>query len=293
MEKCVEISDLTTSYGKKRGIVNVNLTINKGEIFGFIGPNGAGKSTTIKTILGFLFPSNGNVKVFGMNCNKSIEKIKEKIGYLPSEVNYYDEMTVEQLLEYSSKFYKKNCKERMKELINRFDVDVNKKVNELSLGNKKKVAIIQALLHEPELLILDEPTNGLDPLMQNIFFETIKEENKKGTTIFFSSHILSDVQRVCDRVAIIKEGEIIKVQDIDEISGMNHLKIKIQAVSNQEISKRITEELKVEVEEEEKYIQFYYNNDINSLLHILSEYEVRNLLITELSLEESFSHYYR
>ncbi|WP_339063352.1 ABC transporter ATP-binding protein [Tepidibacillus marianensis] len=224
----IETFNLTKFYGKSRGIIDLNLTINDGEIFGFIGPNGAGKSTTIRTFLNFIFPTSGSAKILGLDSMKDSKEIKKQVGYLPSEVNYYDDMKVKELFHYSAKFYHKNCDQRTKELLEIFDVDANKYFSDLSLGNKKKIAIIQSLLHQPKLLILDEPTSGLDPLMQNKFFEILKEESKKGTTIFFSSHILDEVQKMCDRVAIIKEGQIVKTEEIEKLRQGNYKKISIE-----------------------------------------------------------------
>jgi ABC-2 type transport system ATP-binding protein len=204
----IEINNLTKTYGKSRGISDISFHVEQGEIFGFIGPNGAGKSTTIRTLLSLIYPTSGSATIFGKDCIKFAPEIKKEIGYLPSEVFYYDNMKVKDLLKYSASFYKKDCSRRMKELAEIMDLDLNKKIDDLSLGNKKKVGIVQGLLHEPKLIILDEPTSGLDPLMQQKFFELLEEENRKGATILFSSHILSEVQRLCNRVAIIKEGKI-------------------------------------------------------------------------------------
>jgi ABC-2 type transport system ATP-binding protein len=213
----IEINNLTKAYGKKRGISNVNLRVNRGEIFGFIGPNGAGKSTTIKVLLNFIFPSSGEAKILGMDCVTETDKIKESIGYVPSEVRYYDNMTVEELLNYAKSFKKNVDDTYMKELCKTFEVELTKNVSELSLGNKKKVAIVQALIHKPKLLILDEPTNGLDPLMQQKLFKTLLKIREEGTTIFLSSHNLTEVEEFCDRVAIIKEGKIIEVRSIEDL----------------------------------------------------------------------------
>ena len=218
----IETTNLTKYYGDNKGISNLNLSVNSGEIFGFIGPNGAGKSTTIRTLLNFIFPSGGSAKIFGLDSVKQTKEIKKLIGYVPSEVNYYDDMKVKELFQYSAKFYDGNFGERIKQLTSIFQLDDNKVVSDLSLGNKKKVAIIQALIHQPKLLILDEPTSGLDPLMQNKFFEVLKEENQKGMTIFFSSHNLSEVQKICDRVAIIKNGEIIQIEEIEKLKNKNY-----------------------------------------------------------------------
>ena len=198
----IEIKNLTKSYGKSRGITDVNLNVEQGEIFGFIGPNGAGKSTTIRTLLGLIYPSAGSATIFGKSCIQHPE-VRKELGYLPSEVFYYDNMRVMDLLKYSASFYNKNCTKRINELAEVMDLDLKKKIDDLSFGNKKKVGIVQGLLHEPKLIILDEPTSGLDPLMQQKFFELIEQENKKGATVFFSSHILSEVQRMCSRGAFI------------------------------------------------------------------------------------------
>ena len=213
----IETSDLCKNYGNDVGIKNINLEIKEGEIFGFIGPNGAGKSTFIRTLLGLLHPSSGTAKVLGHNINNKSEQIRKKLGYLPSEVNYYDGMSSRELLEYHSGFYKNVDTNKIKTLSEIFELDLDRKIEELSFGNKKKCAIIQSVIHEPDLLILDEPTSGLDPLMQNRFFELLEEENKKGTSIFFSSHILAEVQRLCNRAAIIRKGEISALEDIQSL----------------------------------------------------------------------------
>lgn len=210
----IETKKLTKYYGKSLGIIDVDMSVAEGEIYGFIGPNGAGKSTTIRTLLGLIYPTGGSATIFGKDIIKYGPEIKEEVGYLPSEVFYYDDMKVIDLLKYSGSFYKRDrglIERRIKELAGIMNLDLNKKIDDLSYGNKKKVGIVQGLLHEPKLIILDEPTGGLDPLMQQKFFDLLREENEKGVTILFSSHILSEVQKLCDRVAIIKEGRIIKV----------------------------------------------------------------------------------
>jgi len=224
----IEIKNLTKSYGKARGIIDINLDIEEGEIFGFIGPNGAGKSTTIRTLLGFIYPTSGSATIFGKSCTINPE-IRKEVGYLPSEVFYYDNMKVIDLLKYSASFYKKDCSKRIAELAEIMDLDLKKKIDDLSFGSKKKVGIIQGLLHEPKLIILDEPTSGLDPLMQQNFFELIKEENRKGATIFFSSHILGEVQRLCSRIAFIKEGKIIKLEKMSTLQENSYKKFSIEA----------------------------------------------------------------
>ncbi|MFZ5986191.1 MAG: ABC transporter ATP-binding protein [Bacillota bacterium] len=287
----IEIRNLTKYYGKSRGIIDVNLDIKEGEIFGFIGPNGAGKSTTIRTLLAFIFPNSGSARIFGMDCLKDPAKIKMDIGYLPSEVNYYDDMRVKDLLLYSARFYKKDCTRRINELSEIFELDLNKTIDSLSYGNKKKVAIVQSLLHEPKLLILDEPTGGLDPLMQNRFFEVLKEENSKGVTIFFSSHILSEVQKMCNRVAIVKEGRILKVEEIEKLRANNYKKISVEFEHDSDAKSFNTDGM-MNTNIAGKSVDFLYSGKIDELLKKLAKVQVENLWVEEPSLEEVFMHYY-
>ena len=287
----IEINNLTKSYGKARGIKDISFNVNEGEIFGFIGPNGAGKSTTIRTLLSLIYPTSGSAKIFGKDIVQFGPEIKKDIGYLPSEVFYYDNMKVMDLLKYSASFYKKDCTKRIKELAEIMDLDLTKKIDDLSLGNKKKVGIVQGLLHEPKLIILDEPTSGLDPLMQQKFFDLLEGENKKGATILFSSHILSEVQRLCDRVAIIKEGKIVTVEKISTLKENNYKKIKLTTNTPLELDYfKMLGVTKLEVKG--TTITFLFRGNINPVLKKISEIEVTNLWIEEPDLEEIFIHYY-
>lgn len=287
----IEISNLTKSYGKARGIENVSFHVEKGEIFGFIGPNGAGKSTTIRTLLSLIYPTSGSATIFGKDIITAAPEIKREIGYLPSEVFYYDNMKVIDLLKYSASFYKKDCSKRIKELAEIMELDLNKKIDDLSLGNKKKVGIVQGLLHEPKLIILDEPTSGLDPLMQQKFFDLLEKENKKGATILFSSHILSEVQRLCDRVAIIKDGRIVTVEKISTLKENTYKKFKIEV--NVSIEKEFfAVEGVTQLEKSDNTISFLFRGDINSIMRKLAEIEIANLWVEEPDLEEIFMHYY-
>ena len=287
----IEINNLTKYYGKERGIIDVNFNVEENEIFGFIGPNGAGKSTTLRTILGLIYPTSGSAKIFGKDCIKQGSEIKKEIGYLPSEVFYYDKMKVIDLLKYSATFYKKDCSKRIKELAEIMDLNLNKKIDDLSFGNKKKVGIVQGLLHEPKLIILDEPTSGLDPLMQQKFFELLQEENKKGATILFSSHILGEVQRMCNRVAIIKEGKIIQLEKISALQENNYKKIKLQTTANLDQNYfNIDGVSKLEVKQ--NIISFLFRGNINSIMKKISEIEIANVWVEEPDLEEIFLHFY-
>lgn len=286
----IEIRKLTKQYGKARGIIDVDLNVEQGEVFGFIGPNGAGKSTTIRTLLGLIYPTSGSATIFGKSCTQFPE-IRKELGYLPSEVFYYDNMKVIDLLKYSASFYHKDCSKRIKELAEIMDLDLKKKIDELSFGNKKKVGIVQGLLHEPKLIILDEPTSGLDPLMQQRFFELIEEENKKGATVFFSSHILSEVQRLCNRVAFIKDGRIIKVEKMSTLQESSYKRISFEArnaVTSDDLNLSGVSDLVIKG----KNTNFIYKGNINQVLQRLSQIELRNISITEPDLEEIFMNYY-
>ncbi len=286
----IEIKNLTKSYGKARGINNINLSVEQGEIFGFIGPNGAGKSTTIRTLLGLIYPSEGSATIFGKNCTEHPE-VRKELGYLPSEVFYYDNMRVIDLLKYSASFYKKDCTDRIKELAEVMNLDLKKKIEDLSFGNKKKVGIVQGLLHEPKLIILDEPTSGLDPLMQQKFFELIAEENRKGATVFFSSHILSEVQKMCSRVAFIKDGKLIKLEKMSTLQENSYKKIGIE--TKEIISKEVFDIKGVsKLESKGNSINFIFKGNINLIMAKMADIDLRNISIEEPDLEEIFMHYY-
>ncbi|PAB60692.1 ABC transporter ATP-binding protein [Anaeromicrobium sediminis] len=287
----IETNNLTKSYGKSRGIVDINFSVKEGEVFGFIGPNGAGKSTTIRTLLSLIYPTSGSAKIFGKDVVEHGPEIKKEIGYLPSEVFYYDNMKVIDLLKYSASFYKKDCTEKIKYLAEVMNLDLNKKIDDLSFGNKKKVGIVQGLLHEPKLIILDEPTSGLDPLMQQKFFDLLEEENKKGATIFFSSHILSEVQRLCDRVAIIKEGRIIKLEKISTLKENNYKKFKIETISK--LDKNYFNIAGVnKLESKGNVVNFMFKGNINTIMQKIATVDISNIWIDEPDLEEIFMHYY-
>lgn len=287
----IEIKNLTKTYGKARGISDISFSVEEGEIFGFIGPNGAGKSTTIRTLLSLIYPTSGSATIFGKDTVEFAPEIKKEIGYLPSEVFYYDNMKVKDLLNYSASFYKKDCSKRIKELAEIMDLDLNKKIDDLSLGNKKKVGIVQGLLHEPKLIILDEPTSGLDPLMQQKFFELLEEENRKGATILFSSHILTEVQRLCNRVAIIKEGKIVTVEKISTLKENTYKKFKVETKTALDPAYfNLPGVNKLEVKDH--HTSFLFKGNINEIMRKIAAIEITNLWIEEPDLEEIFMHYY-
>ncbi|WP_300379424.1 ABC transporter ATP-binding protein [Clostridium sp.] len=285
----IKINKLTKSYGKNRGINNIDLEINDGEIYGFIGPNGAGKSTTIKTLLNFIFPTSGSAEILDKDIVKESKEIKEHTSYVPSEVRYYSEVKVKDLLNYAESFFKDYDREYVKSLCDELEVELDKKIEELSLGNKKKVAIVQALLSNPKVIILDEPTNGLDPLIQQKLFKILLKEKAKGKTIFLSSHNLSEIEKFCDRVAIIKDGEIV---DILDLKNMNRDLGKRVILKSNNIDIKEIEEISDNIKVVDEEIQFIYKGNINELISLLSKYNLEKLLIEEVNLEETFLNYY-
>jgi ABC-2 type transport system ATP-binding protein len=290
--KAIDAQKLSKHYGKIIGIDKLDLEVEEGEIFGFIGPNGAGKSTTIRTLLDLIFPTSGSARIFGLDTVKESKKIKFLTGYLPAEVNYYYKMTVKELLAYSARFYPLAEQSRIDELTSALELNTEMKIRDLSLGNKKKVSLVQALLHRPKLLILDEPTSGLDPLVQSAVFDILRKENEQGTTIFFSSHVLSDVEKLCSRVAIIQAGRIIKVETIDTLREKMLKRVRIEFRQSLDMLDLISAGA-IEPVLNHSTATFMYNGDMNILIKVLSSKDIANLSIEEPSLEEVFLHYYR
>ena len=288
----IETKGLTKYYGKTLGIKNLDLTVKESEILGFIGPNGAGKTTTVRVLLSLIHPTGGSAKIFGKDVIKYGPEIRKDIGYLPSEVFYYDNMRAKDLLEYSASFYNKDCSKRIQEISDILKLDLNKKIDDLSFGNKKKVGIVQGLLHSPKLIILDEPTGGLDPLVQRKFFDLLKEESKKGATVFFSSHILSEVQKLCDRVAIIKEGELINVESMHNLIENNYKRFHV--TPKQKIEKGFFDVPGVsDLKTVNSQVSFLYKGDINTIAKKILTLDLADLFIDEPDLEEIFIHYYK
>lgn len=283
----IQIRKLTKYYGKNRGIVDLDLTVKKGEFFGFIGPNGAGKSTTIRTLLGLISSTGGSAQIFGMDVVKEKKAILQRVGYLPSEAAFYSGMKVKDILKLSADLRKKDCSVEAKLLCERLQLDTARKVEELSFGNRKKVAIVCALQHCPELLILDEPTGGLDPLMQKEFFDILQERNKQGTTVFLSSHVLSEIQRNCTCAAIIRDGRIIACDSVEALSRTNAKRVTVHGHVNLDKLDGVRD-----MKESGDSISFLFGGDINELIRILSSCNVSDLTVTEPDLEEIFLHYY-
>lgn len=285
--KAIETKALTKYYGKSRGIVDVNLSVEQGDFYGFIGPNGAGKSTTIRTLLGLLNPTSGEGKILGLDIVKDRKEILSKVGYMPSEAAFYSGMKVKDVLAFSAALRKKDCRKEADILCQRLELDRNKKVGELSLGNRKKVSIVCALQHEPELYILDEPTSGLDPLMQKEFYDILKERNDRGATVFLSSHVLSEVARYCRYAAVIREGRILAADKTENLGHTEAKQVRLKGLKEAPVLEGIQD-----VVTEEDALRFLYTGDIRLLLGKLAELPLEDLTIADTDLEESFLHYY-
>ena len=292
-EQAIVLNELTKHYGKHRGINNLSFSVNQGEFFGFIGPNGAGKSPPIRTLMGLIRPTGGSASIFDLDCHSKASVIARDVGYLPSENSYYENMKVRELLQYTADLYGMDCKTKMKELADRLNLDLSRKIADLSLGNKKKVGIVSAIMTSPKLIIMDEPTSGLDPLIQQAFYDILKEENSRGATVFFSSHVLSEVQKLCDRVAILKEGQLIGIQSIKELRESGYKKVSLSA---KEAIPRDFFDLSgianYAETADKTSVSFMYNGNITAIIDKLHLLHLDDVLLEEPSLEEIFMHYY-
>ena len=272
MDSVISIKNLTKSYGTKRGVIDVTFDVKEGEIFGFLGPNGAGKSTTIRSMLGFLKFQEGSIDILGMDSVKDQEKILKQVGYMPSEALFYPSMTVAETIRYAADVRKTDCRTEAEKLCEHLKLDTSKKIKELSLGNRKKVSIVCAMQHRPKLFIFDEPTSGLDPLMQNTFFELIKEYVDQGTTCMLSTHVLTEVSRYCDRAAIMREGHLIKVDTVDNLMETSVKNVKVTV--------------------DGKHEEYLFKGNINELIKNLGKRKLDNLSIEDPSLDDMFMQYY-
>ena len=292
-EQAIVLNQLTKHYGTHRGINDLSFSVNEGEFFGFIGPNGAGKSTTIRTLMGLIHPSGGNASIFGLDCQTKASVIARDVGYLPSENSYYENMKVRDLLQYTADLYGMDCETKMYELSERLNLDLTRKIEDLSLGNKKKVGIVSAIMTSPKLIIMDEPTSGLDPLIQQAFYDILKEENSRGATVFFSSHVLSEVQKLCDRVAILKEGQLIGIQSIKELRESGYKKVSLSA--KEAIPRdffNLSGIANYAETADKTSVSFMYNGNITAIIDKIHLLSLDDVLLEEPSLEEIFMHYY-
>lgn len=283
----IETNVLTKYYGKARGIIDLNLSVEEGDFFGFIGPNGAGKSTTIRTLAGLTQKTSGSARIFGKDIEQDKEKILADIGYMPSEAMFYPGMKVRDIIKLSADLHKKDCRKQAVQLCEQLQLDTSRKIDELSLGNRKKVSIVCAMQHNPRLYILDEPTSGLDPLMQKEFFTLLKERHKTGATIFLSSHILSEIQRNCNRAAIIREGQIIACDRVENLTQTNTKHVTVHGITSLPDIPNIRN-----LQTISDGFRFLFQGEISVLLQILSRINLTDVNIADPDLEEIFLHYY-
>lgn len=284
----IKTKALTKYYGKHRGIIDLDLEVKEGEFFGFIGPNGAGKSTTIRTLLGLIKKTSGEAEIFSKDIGKYRNEILSDIGYMPSEAVFYNNMKVKDIIKLSADLRKKDCQKQAQILCERLSLDTNKRIDELSLGNRKKVSIVCAMQHKPSLYILDEPTSGLDPLMQKEFFDILSERHKEGATMFLSSHILSEIQKHCTTAAIIKEGRLVAYDTVENLSKSNAKRIQLIGFTDISENQNIKS-----VEKSENSVSFLYTGKINEFISYASTLPITDITITEPDLDEIFMHYYQ
>lgn len=285
--KLIQTQNLTKYYGKARGILDVDLAVEEGDFFGFIGPNGAGKSTTIRILLGLISATSGRAEIFGKDVVKQKNEILSNIGYMPSEAMFYHGMKVRDVLRLSADLRKKDCSKEAAVLCERLDLDAGRKVDELSLGNRKKVSIVCALQHRPALYILDEPTSGLDPLIQREFYTLLAERNREGATIFLSSHVLSEIQRYCRHAAVIREGKLLAADTVEALSHTGTKRVILRGVAQMPPLDGVRN-----LETNEEGVTFLYGGEMQALTQLLSKLPLTDLTVTEPDLEEVFLHYY-
>ena len=287
----IEIRQLTKDYGNNRGIFDVSLSVKKGEVFGFLGPNGAGKSTTIRHLMGFIQADQGSCQINGLDCLRDHARIQQALGYLPGEIAFMDDMTGLEFIKFMAKMKGMTDLTKAYELMERFELNPQGKIKKMSKGMKQKIGIICAFMHDPELLILDEPSSGLDPLMQNRFIELVLEEKQRGKTIFMSSHIFEEIERTCDRTAMIKDGRLISIEELQTLKASKHKTYQIMFATEELAEQFMNEGFECE-QVESTVVKVLPRNNLNYLLATLSRYDIVDLEITKLTLEELFLHFY-
>ena len=287
----IEVSRLTKDYGSGKGIFDVNLSVERGEIFGFLGPNGAGKTTTIRNLLGFVKPDAGQVKIDGLDCFTGAARIHQNLGYLAGELAFLDDLSGKQMIQFIAELKGVSDQNRIDELMERFGLNPQGKIKKMSKGMKQKIGIVCAFMNDPDVIILDEPTSGLDPLMQNEFVELLLEEKQKGKTIFMSSHIFEEVERTCDRTAIIKDGKIVTIEDMASLKAKKQKSFVITIDSEKERQRFSSETFEIARAEGNTAI-VVLSGDVDGFMKAIAGYQVRDLDIKASSLEEIFLHYY-
>ncbi len=285
------VENLTRDYGNGKGVFNLSFSIAEGEIFGFLGPNGAGKTTTIRHLTGFLRPQSGSCSICGYDCRKESKMIQARLGYIPGEISFFDDMTGDAFLQFIKKYRGLRYPDRSKELLERFELDPKGKIRKMSKGMKQKIGIVAAFMHDPEILILDEPTSGLDPLMQNRFITLLEEERKKGKTILLSSHIFEEVERTCHRVAIIRAGHLVAADSVASLKASQTKKF-ILTFSSERESERFASAASNNLQRNGNRIEIAVHRNFKKFLKMLSQYDITDLSEVNQSLEEIFMQYY-
>jgi ABC-2 type transport system ATP-binding protein len=288
MTAIIQTEQLTKSYGEHRGIIDVDLTVNQGEVFGFLGPNGAGKTTTIRTVLDLIRPTSGRALVFGIESTADPVAIHRRIGYIPGEFALYDRLTGGQTIANFANLRGGVAPAYQNALVERFDIDPKRRYKELSKGNKQKIGLVIALQHQPELLILHEPTSGLDPLVQQSFFELVREARDAGRTVFLSSHILSEVERSCDRVAIIRDGRIVKLGSIEGLRDLAHHQVELRFSGTVPVAEFESLPGVSDVSADEHILRLRVSGPITPVVRAAARYELLDFVSREPTLEETF-----
>lgn len=286
----IQIRNLTKDYGNKKGVFHLNFDVKKGEIMGFLGPNGAGKTTTIRQLMGFIRPNEGLVAIQGMDCYKEADKIQKHLGYLPGEITFMDDMNGKEFIRFIGKMKSVKDERRTNELIEFFELDPNGRIEKMSKGMKQKIGLVCAFMSDPDIYILDEPTSGLDPLMQNKFVSLLLEEKKKGKTILMSSHIFEEIEKTCDRTVIIKEGNIVAIEEMEKLQKNKKKKFEIVFGNEEEAKKFAAVFPKAQIEK--TAITLFAGSDIDHLVKEASRYTVKDMNIKTQTLEELFMNFY-
>ncbi len=288
----IKVNNISKDYGRGRGVFDLSFEVNKGEIFGMPGPNGAGKTTTIRQLMGFIKSDKGSAEILDMECFANRENIQSKLGYLPGEIAFMDEMKGSDFIKFIAEMKSIKNKNRIKELTDLFELDAGRKIKSMSKGTKQKIAIVCAFMNEPEVVILDEPTSGLDPLMQKKFIELILEEKKKGTTIFMSSHIFEEIEKTCDRTAILKEGKLIAIENMEELKSKKNKNFEVVFKTNEEaLNFKNKIGFKSEIDNNIVKVSIV-SNEVNNFIKELSNYNILDINSSSQTLEELFLHFY-
>jgi ABC-2 type transport system ATP-binding protein len=288
MDPVIQTEKLTKSYGSHRGIIDVDLTVNRGEIFGFLGPNGAGKTTTIRTALDLIRPTSGRALVFGIESSVDPVAIHKRVGYIPGEFTLYDRLTAGQTINYFANLRGGVDRAYQQALVERFELDPSRRFKELSKGNKQKVGLVIALQHRPELLVLDEPTSGLDPLVQQSFYALLRDTKAEGRTVFLSSHILSEVERSCDRVAIIREGRLVKVDTVEGLRDLAHHQVELRFAGPVPSGEFENLPGVTDVSANDHVLRMRVSGPITPVVRAAARYDLLDFVSREPSLEETF-----